>query len=233
METIGLGKMIDKINNQTPKYLLLNSFASNPTKRNDYLSYRYHRTRKAERREEIQALAGSVIGTTVALLSFAKKQKTNPFKINYGLMELIGVSAGAIIGGVAGGVIKADPFDKKRKVNEGIFQFANASIPPAVVLALETVTEKSKMFNTKLGKIATTVAGLAGGMFAAAKVSNFIADPGDFEKDRKLTMKDSLANIDDAIGVLAMSDFPVLQKIAGPTLPIIYALCGFRAGESN
>ena len=225
--------MIDKINNQTPKYLILNSFASNPTKRNDYLSYRYHRTRKTERREEIQALAGSVIGTGIALMAFAKKQKTNPLKIHYGLMELIGVSAGAIIGGVAGGIIKADPFDKKRKVNEGIFQFANASIPPAIVLALNTVTEKSKMFNSKLGRIATTVVGLVGGMFAAAEVSNFIADPGDFEKDRKLTVKDSLANIDDALGVLAMSDFPALQKIAGPLLPVIYVLCGFRAGESN
>ena len=148
-------------------------------------------------------------------------------------MELIGVSAGAIIGGVAGGIIKADPFDKKRKVNEGIFQFANASIPPAIVLALNTVTEKSKMLNSKLGRIATTVVGLVGGMFAAAEVSNFIADPGDFEKDRKLTVKDSLANIDDALGVLAMSDFPALQKIAGPLLPVIYVLCGFRAGESN
>ena len=225
--------MIDKINNQTPKYLILNSFASNPTKRNDYLSYRYHRTHKTERREEIQALAGSVIGTGIALMAFAKKQKTNPLKIHYGLMELIGVSAGAIIGGVAGGIIKADPFDKKRKVNEGIFQFANASIPPAIVLALNTVTEKSKMLNSKLGRIATTVVGLVGGMFAAAEVSNFIADPADFEKDRKLTVKDSLANIDDALGVLAMSDFTVLQKIAGPLLPVIYVLCGFRAGESN
>ena len=79
--------MIDKINNQTPKYLILNSFASNPTKRNDYLSYRYHRTRKAERREEIQALTGSVIGTGIALMAFAKKQKTNPLKIHYGLMD--------------------------------------------------------------------------------------------------------------------------------------------------
>lgn len=225
--------MIEKINNQTPKYLILNSFASNPTKRNDYLSYRYHRSRKAERKEEIRALVGSVAGTAIAVGAFAKKQKVNPFKITYGLMELIGVSAGAIIGGVAAGVIGADPFDKKRKVNEGIFQFANASIPPAMVLALNTVTEKSKILNTKLGRIATTAIGLVGGMFAAAEVSNFIADPADFEKDRKLTVKDSIANIDDALGVLAMSDFPVLQKIAGPTLPIIYALCGFRAGESN
>jgi len=225
--------MIEKINNQTPKYLLLNSFASNPTRRNDYLSYRYHRTRKAERKEEIQSLVGALVGTAVPLLAFAKKQKTTPLKIHYGLMELIGVSAGAIIGGVAGGVIGADRFDKKKKVNEGIFQFANAAIPPALVLGLNTITEKSKMLNSKVGRIATTTVGLLGGMFAAAKVSNFIADPGDFEKDRKLTFKDSLANIDDALGVLAMSDFPALQKIAGPLLPAIYVLCGFRAGESN
>ena len=225
--------MIDKINNQTPKYLLLNSFASNPTKRNGYLSYRYHKTRKSERKEEIRALIGATLGTAIPLVLFAKKQKTGIFKLNYGIKELIGVSAGGIIGGVAGGIINTDRFDKKRKVHEGIFQFSNASLPPIIVSALTAVTEKANILQNKGGKILTTAVGLVGGMFAAAKVANFIADPHDFEKDRKLTMKDSVANIDDALGVFAMSDFPALQKITGPLLPFVYVLCGFRAGESN
>lgn len=225
--------MIEKINNQTPKYLLLNSFASNPTKRNGYLSYRYHKTRKSERREEFRALTGAIVGTALPLLAFAKKQNTNIFKVHYGLPELVGVSAGGIIGGVLGGIMGADRFDRKRKVNEGIFQFANAALPPAIVLGLNSIADKTKFLNNKAGKIATTAIGLVGGMFAAAKIANFVADPEDFEKDRKLTIKDSLANVDDALGVLAMQDFPALQKIAGPLLPVIYVLCGFRAGESN
>ncbi|MBQ8167991.1 hypothetical protein IJZ97_01055, partial [bacterium] len=134
---------------------------------------------------------------------------------------------------VMGGMIKSDYLDRKQKVNEGIFQFSNAALPPILVVALEETTKNVKVLHNKVGKIATTAVGLVGGMFGAAKLSNFICDPKDKVPDRKLTFKDSLANIDDALGILAMSDFPALQKVAGPLLPVIYAFCGYRAGESN
>ena len=226
--------MIEKINrNNTPKYLMLNSFSSNPKARNGYLSYRYHRTRDNERNEAIRAGIGAAVGTIIPLMMFAKKQNVNPLKVHYGLKEIMGVSAGSIVGGVLGGMIKSDYLDRKQKVNEGIFQFSNAALPPVLAVTIEAATKNVKAFNTKMGKIATTGVGLIGGMFAAAKLSNFICDPKDKVPDRKLTFKDSLANIDDALGILAMSDFPALQKVAGPLLPVIYAFCGYRAGESN
>ncbi len=225
--------MIEKINNHTPKYLILNSFSHNPTKRNGYLSYRYHRTKKAELKEEIRSMTGAIIGTAIPLILFAKKQNKNIFKLHYGLSELVGVSAGGIIGGVLGGVIGADRYDRKTKVNEGIFQFSNSALPPAIVAGLMKVTQNVKFLNNTASKIGLTLLGITGGMFFAAKAANFVADPEDSEKDRKLTIKDSLANMDDAIGALAMNNFPVLQKIAGPLLPFIYVMCGFRAGDSN
>lgn len=225
--------MITGINN-TPKYTTLNSFSSNKKTKNGYLSYRYHKTRKNEKREALRALTGAVIGTAIPLLYFAKKQSVNILKVNYGLKELIGVSAGSIIGGVAGGMIKSDKFDKKQKVNEGIFQFTNAALPPAIVYGLTKLVSKSQVLNNSYGKIGAVITGLLGGMYAAAKLSNFICDPKDKVPDRKLTFKDSIANIDDAIGTLALTDIPALKKLpVGPLLPLVYIFCGYRAGESN
>lgn len=224
--------MVNAINH-TPEYTTLNMFSSNPKKKNGYLSYRYHKTRQSEFYEDVRSVTGAIIGTAIPLLYFAKKQNVNIFKINYGLKELIGVSSGSIIGGVLGGCINSDIYDKKQKLNEGTFQFLNASIPPALVIGLTKMTKGIKALNNRAGKIGLTAVGLIGGMLAASKLSNFICDPKDKLPDRKLTFKDSLANIDDALGVLAMSEFPALKKIAGVLLPAIYVSCGHRAGDSN
>lgn len=225
--------MITRINN-TSEYTTLNSFSNNKTSKNSYASYRYHKMRESERKESIRALTGAIIGAAIPLVTFSKKQKKNFLKMEYGLKEIAGVSAGSIIGGVAGGMINADKFDRKQKVNEGIFQFMNAVVPPAAVLALMKLSDKIKPLNNAYGKIGIVVTGLLGGMFGAAKLSNLICDPKDKVPDRKLTMKDSIANIDDALGVLAMTDIPALKKLpAAPLLPLIYILCGYRAGESN
>ncbi len=219
---------------QSPQYSTLNSFSSGRKVKTGYLSYRYHKTRKNEKKEAFRALTGAVIGTAIPLILFAKKQNVNILKVKYGLKELIGVSAGSIAGGVAGGMIGADKFDKKQKLNEGIFQFANASLPPAVVVGLSKLTSKVPKLNNMYGKIAAITAGLLGGMFGAAKLSNYICDPKDKVPDRKLTIKDSIANVDDALGILALSDIPALKKLpVGPLLPLIYIFCGYRAGESN
>ncbi len=225
--------MITRINN-TSEYTTLNSFSNNKTSKNSYASYRYHKMRESERKESIRALTGAIIGAAIPLVTFSKKQKKNFLKMEYGLKEIAGVSAGSIIGGVAGGMINADKFDRKQKVNEGIFQFMNAVVPPAAVLALMKLSDKINPLNNAYGKIGIVVTGLLGGMFGAAKLSNLICDPKDKVPDRKLTMKDSIANIDDALGVLAMADIPALKKLpVAPLLPPIYILCGYRAGESN
>lgn len=226
--------MIKKINNHTSRYQTLNSFSHNNKIKTGYLSHRYHQIRESEKKEAYRALTGAVIGTAIPLLFFAKKQNKNIFKLNYSLKEIMGISAGSIIGGVLGGRIDNNKFDQKQKVNEGIFQFANTAIPATMVAGLSKLTSNIKAFNTPFGKATTIVSGIFAGMYTAAKVSNFICDPKDKVPDRKLTIKDSLANIDDALGALAMTDSPILYKIpVGPILPLVYILCGYRAGESN
>ena len=220
--------------NHTPEYTTLNSFSSNRTSKNGYLSYRYHKMRESERKESIRALTGAIVGTAIPLISFSKKQNKNILQMEYGLKEIIGVSSGAILGGVAGGMIKVDKFDRRQKINEGIFQFMNAVIPPIFVFGLTRLTDTFKTFNNTYGKIGAVFAGLLVGMFSAAKLSNLICDPHDKVPDRKLTIKDSIANIDDALGTLAMTDIPALKRLpVAPLLPPIYVLCGYRAGESN
>ena len=220
--------------NYTSKYTTLNSFSSSKMRSNGYISYRYHKMRENEKKESIRALTGAIIGTAIPLLNFSKKQKKGILQLEYGLKEIIGVSSGSIIGGVAGGMLGADKFDRRQKINEGIFQFMNAAVPPAVVFGLTKITDKVKPLKNTYGKIEAKFTGLLAGMFGAAKLSNLICDPKDKVPDRKLTLKDSLANIDDAIGALAMTDIPALKKFpVAPILPPIYVLCGYRAGESN
>lgn len=71
-------------------------------------------------------------------------------------------------------------------------------------------------------------------MLLASKLANFINDPYDKVPDRKLTLKDSIANIDDSVGILVVSKVPLTDKLQiEKTLPAIYGLCGYRAGMSN
>ena len=81
-------------------------------------------------------------------------------------------------------------------------------------------------------RVAAIVAVLFAGMKVAAEFSNFINDPHDKVPDRKLTMLDSIANIDDAVGAFAIAKIPVVSQLE-KILPLIYVWCGYRAGKNN
>jgi hypothetical protein len=71
-------------------------------------------------------------------------------------------------------------------------------------------------------------------MHGAASLSNIICDPKDKHPDRKLSLLDSIANIDDLFGVLVLAKFPIVEKLhLDKLLPVIYTFCGYRAGKSN
>ena len=222
--------MIQKVQ----QYKTLDSFTSNPRKKTGYVSYRYHQIRESERKEAIRSVVGATVGTAIPLLLFAKKQNVNPFKLKYGIKELIGVSSGAIAGGTFAGMLGENKKDNIQKAKEGVFQFMNASIPPLFAAGLIKMTEKTKVLNNIAGRAAAILTGLAAGMFAAVKLSNIVCDPKDKEPDRKLTMLDSLANVDDALGILALTNNPIINKLPiSQVLPFIYVFCGYRAGSSN
>lgn len=200
----------------------------------DIRTYRYHRKDKTDKYAKAKIAAGAFAGAIIPPLIFARKQKTSVFKVNYGLKEMFITSSSAILGGLASGLM----FDKKehrtQKVHEGVFQLMNSSIPMFLTAGIYCLMTKMKLMNYKALKIGATVLSVVGGMHLATKLSNLINDPYDKVPDRKLTLKDSVANIDDAVGVLMLAKVPFAQKIqAEKILPAIYALCGYRAGTSS
>lgn len=185
--------------------------------------------------DKIRAAAGSILGTAIPMALIMKKQKIkNPLKLNYDLKDMITLSASSVTGGVALGMIGETKETNKNKFKEGVFQFLNGSIPTWIVAGVLKLTEMSKKFNNVPSKIASVIIALTVGMFGTATVSNLIFDPLDKKPDRKLTLKDCLANIDDAIGVFVLAKFPLADKLhLERLLPAIYAYCGYRAGKSN
>lgn len=197
--------------------------------------HRNRMSRNSTTTDKLQAAIGSIIGTAIPLVMMMKKQKVkNPLKLEYGLKDMLILSGAPIIGGVSVGMIGNDSKTNLNKSKEGVFQFLNAAIPTWLAGATLKWCEVTKGLNNIPAKIATIAATILIGMHGAASLSNRICDPEDKYPDRKLTLVDSLANIDEMIGVLVLAKFPLLDKIhLDKLLPVIYAFCGYRAGKSN
>ena len=202
----------------------------------DIRTYRYHRTTNSEKSEtplKCKVTAGSVAGTLLPMTLIAKKQNVKLFQIKYGIKELILTSTCAIAGGTVAGIF-AEKEHAKQKLNEGIFQFMNATVPTLICGGLFKLSYKIKALNNNPFKIAGTFVGLLAGMHIGAVISNKINDPHDKVPDRKLTIKDSIANIDDALGVFILTKIPIAEKLhVDKILPAIFSWCGYRAGMSN
>ncbi len=199
-------------------------------------SYRNHTTEPVETHTKIQAFLGSLTGVGVSTALIANKQKLtlknplNIFKLKYGIPEMIAISGLGIIGGVLGGLIGSKK--KKEKIDEGVFQFMNATVPLLAVHPVTKFIDNSKYKNNIPLRIGAILAVLLAGMKLAAAISNKINDPKDKVPDRKLTLLDSVANIDDAVGAFAVAKIPVVSQLE-KILPFIFVWCGYRAGQSN
>lgn len=214
-----------------------------PTYKNYYdvssqnLSEHRNRTysRNVSNSDKAKALAGSLIGTAIPMVMMMKKQKIkNPLKLEYGMWDMVGMSGGSIAGGVALGLVGESKEVKTNRLREGFFQFMNAAIPTWIVGGVLSLCKHSQKHNNIRNKILSTIGGLLVGMYGSAALANVITDPKDKHPDRKLTYKDALANIDDAIGVFVLAKFPFADKLKlERLLPVIYTMCGYRAGKSN
>lgn len=230
--------MFQKVSpNYNNQFLFLSSYNNNE-KRKSPLKSVYALRHKAYEKEittddKIRAGIGAVLGTIIPMIFLMKQQKLkNPFNIKFELKEMVLLSATSIIGGVSAGMISEKKTTNIHKLKEGVFQFFNAVIPAVFVDRGLKLCEKSA--NKPLPKILVTTAGIAVGMHAAAMLSNKICDPKDVEPDRKLSLKDSIANIDDLVGALVLAKVPLINKLKiERVLPFIYSYCGYRAGESN
>ena len=192
--------------------------------------------RSVTTQDRIKAGIGAIAGCILPMAYMMKKQKVkNPFKIHYGLSEMVVMSATSVAGGVAAGMLGEDKDTNKNKVKEGVFQFMNATVPTLLVGgALKLLEDNTKYKNSKPVKVAAIVTSLVAGMPLAAFLSNMINDPKDKEPDRKLTLKDSIINMDDALGALVVAKVPIVEHLhLDKFMPAIFAWCGYRAGQSN
>lgn len=209
-------------------------FAPGPKIDYDIRTYRYHRKQPASKAVKAKIATGAVVGTILPAVLLAKKQNTSLFKMKYGLKEMLCLSTSSIGCGLAAGVTFDKKENRKQKLNEGVFQFMNSTVPMALTAGIYSLSEKIEPLQNKAFRIGGTILALFGGMHLAAKLSNFINDPYDKVPDRKLTLKDSVANIDDAVGILVLSKVPFAKKLqVEKFLPVIYGLCGYRAGSSS
>lgn len=200
-----------------------------------FLMKRNHSQRKETTSDKLQAGLGAALGTIIPMAFMMKRQGVkNPFKLEYGLKEMLILSATSVIGGVGVGMIGNNAESNWNKSREGVFQFMNAAIPTWLAAATLRWCETTPKMNNNFSKITATAATILVGMQGAASISNIICDPKDKRPDRKLTFLDSLANIDDLVGVLVLAKFPIVKKLhIDKLLPAIYAFCGYRAGKSN
>lgn len=211
--------------------------------KNVYASLKYKRNRRIENPEtkiKIATAAASIASTLVPMIYFAKKQNglkklIDLFKIDYGIKEVIALSSASIIGGVTAGILSDKKTDKKRKLKEGVFQFMNATVPTLLVGGtMKLLEDNVKYKESRPVKTAAILVSMFAGMPFAAFLSNIINDPKDKEPDRKLTLKDSVANMDDALGALIVAKFPFVKQLhLDKIMPAIFAWCGYRAGQSN
>ncbi len=185
--------------------------------------------------DKIQAGVGSLLGTAVVLAYMMKKQKVkNPFKLQYGLQDMVMLSGASVVGGVSVGMIGDTKQARKNKFKEGVFQFMNGTIPTWIVGGVLKLSEMSEKFNGIYSKIGSVILALAVGMYGTATVANLLFDPLDKEPDRKLKLKDCLVNLDDAIGVFVLAKIPFVDNLhLDKILPAIFAYAGYRAGKSN
>ena len=227
-----------------PNTNVFSAFQNTAHTKNVYTSLYYkrnHRIEETDHKTKAKIAVGSLISTLIPMIYFAKKQNLslknpiNLLKISYELKEVLTLSTASIAGGVLSGVIADKKSDKKRKVKEGVFQFMNAVIPTALVGgAMQLIKDNTKYKESTPVKVAAILISLIAGMPLAAFLSNIINDPKDKEPDRKLTLKDSIVNMDDALGALVVAKVPFIDKLhLDKLMPLIFAWCGYRAGQSN
>lgn len=234
--------MISSVSNK-PKHSVFSSFQEISHTGNVYSTLKYkrnHRIEEPDLKKKVIVASGSITATLLPMIYFAKKQNglkkiTDLVKVKYELPQVIGLSTASILGGVVTGIAADNKSNKKRKIQEGVFQFMNATIPTLLVGgAMKLIEDNVKYKESKKVKVAAIVTSLIAGMPLAAFISNIINDPKDKEPDRKLTLKDSVINMDDALGALVVAKIPLVEHLhLDKLMPAIFAWCGYRAGQSN
>lgn len=189
-------------------------------------------------KDKILAGTGAVIGVSIPLLTFMKRQKApNIFQVKYKVKHMLTMAACGNIGGILLSSIGEPKQDKIKKWKEGAFQMSLTSLPMLLVDGSIKLCEKSK--NTKINnnfvKILTSIAGVTIGSNTAMAIFNHLRNEHEAKKPkRELKLKDMIANLDDAVAICVLAKIPFADKIhIERALPFIYSICGYRSGTGD
>ena len=203
-------------------------------KKRSLLELRYKRDKEVLPQDKIKAFSAATVGTLIPMLISSKAQKKSIFKMKYRFTEMASMAFCANAFAVTASSIGKNYEEKKKKVNEGIFQILNSVLPMSFVDGSLKLCSKFKKTNNAPVKIAASVSGVLAGTQLGIRLSNKITDPKNVIPDRKYTAKDSLANLDDAVSILVLGKVPFADKIhIEKALPFIYGYSGYRSGTTN
>jgi len=213
----------------------------------------------------LAAAGGTALGVLGALFCIVKrhisagklketdKLLSNMFKINYkSPVTLIGLGAGSVLGGLAGGMLADKKEHYAAKMKEGFHQFVGIILLPLLLAegglkilehygvreGLPEIKGKGKFINVmrrRAPAMFVSIAAIAVGMFAGNAFCNKI-DEHIFEDvhRRKIKGKDWLAHADDAFDMFAFSGVEgKAERFLGIALPITYGICGYTAGTAR
>jgi len=189
-------------------------------------------------RDKLLAGTGAVIGVSIPLLTFMKKQKApNIFKVEYKVQHMITMAACGNIGGIMMSSIGEPKHDIIKKWKEGAFQMVLTSAPLLLVDGSIALCTKSKhrLINNNFTKIICSVLGVTIGSNSAIALFNKLRNDKEAKKPkRELKLKDMIANLDDAVAILVLAKIPFADKIhIERALPFIYSICGYRSGTGD
>lgn len=223
------------------------SVANFPKIRKD-ISYGYINLHKSEEvirngkdittKDKILAGLGSMIGVSIPLFTFMKRQKApNIFQVKYNAAKMITMAACANIGGILLSSIGEPKNDQVKKWKEGAFQMALTSLPLILVDSSVKLCEKasSPKINNNLVKILVSVIGVAIGSNTAMEIYNKLRSGKEAKRpERELKPIDMIANIDDLVAIMVLAKVPFAKKIKiERALPFIYTFCGYRSGTGD
>ena len=189
-----------------------------------------NRNKTSQITKNVAPVVGAALGVASAMVVSPKIFKTEKTFDKVGRM--LSMAGAANVGGVLAGSIGTNKDSKKRKWKEAAFQFMNTSIPMIMVSSILTVCEKVKSLNNNPAKVIGSIVGMVGGAMIATGITNLTRPKG--EPARKYTIKDSVANFDDAVATVAIGFEDINKYInADKFLPFIYIYCGSRAGKKE
>ena len=186
---------------------------------------------KKKKRSDIIPLIGSSIGVTAGYFATKKINLKPKHNILDALVHLLAMAGGANLGGVFFGSIGVSETKRRRKWHEAGFQMMNTTIPMLMVAGSNAICNKINKASNAL-RIISSAAAMGLGACIATKITNNTKDKN--EKNRKYTIKDSLANIVDIVATIAIG-FPKLHylKLETRLMPFIYAYNGMRSGRKE